>query len=62
MPSPPTKRPGEVPFGLVLVVFSATALWQAHAISGFAGLTTAGVFPMLASGTMLVSAVVIAFS
>ena len=51
-----TRRPGELAFALSLVIFSAAALWQAHDISGLTGLTSAGVFPMLASATMLVAA------
>jgi len=40
----------------VLVVFSIAALYQAYRISGFQGLSTAGVFPLLASTAMLLSA------
>lgn len=53
------RRPGETLFALALAVFSAAAFWQAHGISGFSGLTTAGTFPMLASATMLASSLVI---
>ncbi len=52
-------RPGETLFALALVLFSAAAFWQAQRISGFAGLTTAGTFPMLASATMLASSLVV---
>ncbi|ESR27037.1 tripartite tricarboxylate transporter TctB family protein [Lutibaculum baratangense] len=52
------RRPGELAFGLALLVFSALALWQARGISGFDSLSGAGVFPMLAAGTMVVSALV----
>jgi len=52
-------RQGERGFSLLLLVFSVTAFWQSYAISGFSGLSTAGVFPMLASATMIVSAVCI---
>lgn len=58
----PTHRPaqrGETGFALLLLVFSVTAFWQAYAISGFSGLSTPGVFPMLASATMVVAAVFI---
>lgn len=54
-----TRRPGELVFAFGLVIFSALAFWQSYAISGFRGLTTAGVFPMLASGTMVLTAVTI---
>jgi len=40
-------------------VFSGLALWQAYGISGLRGLSEPGVFPMLAAGTMLVSALFI---
>lgn len=59
MSSPAPKRQGERGFSLLLVVFSVTAFWQSYAISGFTGLSTAGVFPMLASATMIVAAVCI---
>ena len=57
MDSTPVRRPGELVFALAVLVFSLAAFWQAYGISGFAGLTTAGVFPMLATGTMVVAAV-----
>lgn len=50
------KQQGERGFSLLLIVFSTAAFWQSHAISGFTGLSTPGVFPMLASATMLVAA------
>jgi hypothetical protein len=50
-----TRRPGELVFICLLAVFSAAALWQAHDISGFSGLSQPGVFPMLAAATMLLS-------
>ncbi|MBX2836360.1 MAG: tripartite tricarboxylate transporter TctB family protein [Gammaproteobacteria bacterium] len=59
MPKPSPKRQGELGFSLLLIVFSVSAFWQSYAISGFTGLTTAGVFPMLASATMVVAAVCI---
>ncbi|MFK5979439.1 MAG: tripartite tricarboxylate transporter TctB family protein [Rhizobiaceae bacterium] len=49
------RRPGELAFALTLLVFSIAALWQAYSISGFKGLSTAGVFPMLAAFAMVVS-------
>jgi putative tricarboxylic transport membrane protein len=50
-----TKKQGETIFALLLLVFSVTAFWQSYAISGFSGLATAGVFPMLASTIMTVA-------
>ena len=60
MSSKPPRHPGEGVFAAVLIVFSLAALWQAYEISGFSGLSTAGVFPMLAAGAMLLSALCIA--
>jgi len=48
-------RSGELFFAALITGFSAIALWQAWEISGFTGLSTPGIFPMLAAGTMLVS-------
>ena len=48
-------EPGERVFLLVLVAFSALALWQSYRISGLASASGAGVFPMLASGAMLLA-------
>jgi len=48
-------RPGELVFAILLAAFSALALWQAYRISGFTGLSTPGIFPMLASATMLIA-------
>ncbi|MFK7856559.1 MAG: tripartite tricarboxylate transporter TctB family protein [Granulosicoccus sp.] len=45
---------GETIFVVVLIAFSATALWLAHGIAGFSKWSSPGVFPMLASATMLV--------
>jgi hypothetical protein len=56
------RRPGELVFALLIVVFSVTAFWQAYLISGFSGKATPGVFPMLASGIMIVSGVIIVLS
>lgn len=58
-PRPSARRPGEVAFSLLLAVFSVTAFWQSFAISGFRGLSEPGVFPMLASATMLLSSLMI---
>lgn len=55
MSGKPTRRPGERAFSVALLAFSLAAFWQAFDISGFQGLSTAGMFPMLASGTMVVA-------
>jgi len=60
MPTPrPSRRPGERLFAGSLVLLAGVALWQSHAIAGFAKLSSPGVFPMLASAVMLVSALAI---
>lgn len=53
------RRAGEVVFAAALLAFSTAAFWQAYGISGFSGLSTAGVFPMLASGAMVLSSLAI---
>jgi len=53
------RRAGELIFAVALLGFSLAAFWQAYGISGFSGLSTAGVFPMLASGAMALSALCI---
>lgn len=58
-PNPAHRRPGELAFAIILVVFSVAAFWQSYSISGFTGKTTPGVFPMLASGIMMISGVLI---
>jgi putative tricarboxylic transport membrane protein len=61
-PQTPHRRPGELVFALLIVVFSVVALWQSYSISGFSGKTTPGVFPMIASGVMVISGVVVLMS
>jgi putative tricarboxylic transport membrane protein len=50
-----TRRPGELVFSLALLIFSLLACWQAWLISGFSSLSSAGVFPMIATFTMAMS-------
>ena len=52
-------RPGERAFGLALLLLSGFVFSEAYSISGFKGLTTGGVMPMLASGVMVVSSLAI---
>ena len=61
-PQTPHRRPGELVFALLIVVFSVAALWQSYSISGFSCKTTPGVFPMIASGVMVISGVVVLMS
>jgi putative tricarboxylic transport membrane protein len=55
MSTQPGRKPGELVFALFCCVFGVVAFQQAYGISGFGGLTTPGVFPMLATGTMVVA-------
>lgn len=55
MSSKSARRPGETAFALLCTLFGLTAFGQAYGISGFSGLSTPGVFPMLATGAMVLS-------
>ena len=57
-PVPPQRPPGELAFCVLLLALSLFLLWQAYGISGFESLTSAGMFPMLASATMVVTGAV----
>lgn len=51
-----SRRPGEIAFAVVLLIFSGWAFLKSYQIDGFSSLSGPGVFPMLATGIMLVSA------
>lgn len=53
------RLPGEIVFSLVALLASLILAYQAWSIAGFRSLTSAGVFPMLAAGAMVVSALFI---
>lgn len=53
------NKRSEFVFVAVLIVFSAAALWESYGIAGFSKLSSPGVFPMLASATMLICALFI---
>lgn len=57
-----TREPGELVFNGLLVIISLFLLYQSYQISGFSGLSSAGIFPMAASFTMLVAAMFSLFS
>lgn len=59
MSEPAHLRPGERLFALLLVVCAGYLLYESYLISGFEGLATGGVMPMLAAGVMLISSVFI---
>ena len=51
----PPRQPGELTFTVLLLALSLFLLWQAYGISGFESLSSAGMFPMLATATMVVT-------
>jgi putative tricarboxylic transport membrane protein len=53
------RRPGEIGFVGILLIFALLVLYVAYRISGLAGPSSAGVFPMLAGLAMVGSAVAI---
>lgn len=57
-PNANTRRPGEIAFGVLLLIFSLFMLWQAYGISGFSSLSSAGAFPMAMAAIMLVTAAI----
>jgi len=62
MTAPERRLPGELTFVLVLLLFSATALWQAFRISGFASWSSPGAVPMLAALVLVGAALRIALA
>lgn len=59
MQEPRRREPGETAFGYVILVVSLLVLHQSYTIAGFSSVSSAGVFPMLASAAMAVSAIAI---
>lgn len=59
MQAPDHLRPGERLFALSLVLFAGFVFSESFGISGFRGLTTGGVMPMIASGVMVVTSITI---
>lgn len=55
MQTPRRREPGETAFGYLILVVSLFVLHQSYAISGFSSVSSAGVFPMIASFAMVVS-------
>ena len=53
------RRPGEDVFGLLLLVLAVGLFWQSYEIAGFSALSSPGAFPLAASGTMVIAAVIV---
>lgn len=54
----PTRR-GESVFGLILLVLAVGLFWQSWRIAGFSALSSPGAFPLAASFSMIVAAVIV---
>ena len=54
-PSRTERLPGELFFALFMLMGSLVLLHQAWSIAGFASFSSAGIFPMLAAATMVIS-------
>lgn len=57
--APRGRAPGETFFALLMLMGAAALLHQAWSIAGFSSFSSAGVFPMLAAGTMVLSGVAV---
>lgn len=55
MNAPQERKPGELVFTALLLIASAFLLWHSYGISGLQSVSSAGMFPMLAALTMLVT-------
>jgi len=53
------RLPGELAFALILLLSTLFLMWHAYGIAGFSSITSAGVFPMLATGVMAVTMLVV---
>lgn len=53
------RQPGETAFGYLILVISLLILHQSYSIAGFSSVSSAGVFPMIASLAMAISSVAI---
>ena len=53
------RRPGEDVFGLLMLVLAVGMFWQSYQIAGFSALSSPGAFPLAASGTMVIAAVIV---
>lgn len=49
------RLPGELTFMVLIVLFSAFMLWASFNISRFESISSAGVFPMVCAGAMVVT-------
>lgn len=59
-PTADGRAPGETLFALLMLMGAAVLLYQAWSIAGLSSFSSAGVFPMLATGTMVLSGIAVA--
>lgn len=59
MESTQSAKLSEIPLGIVLVLFSLTALHQAYGISSFRSISSPGAMPMFAASIMLLASLTI---
>ena len=57
--APRRREPGEIVFAGLMLAGSLFLFREAHAIAGFSSVSSAGVFPLFATGLMIVTALVI---
>ncbi|WP_417711059.1 tripartite tricarboxylate transporter TctB family protein [Roseibium aggregatum] len=55
------RRPGELTFGVLMLLASLTLLWNAYGISGFEALSAPGTVPMATTFVMVVAALIVVF-
>lgn len=55
------RLPGEFVFVLLLIAFSVFLFWHSYKISGFESFTSAGAYPMVTTGVMALSALLVLF-
>lgn len=58
-PQPRRREPGELVFGYLMLAVAVFLFYKSYTIAKFSSLSSAGSFPLLATGIMVVSALVI---
>lgn len=53
------RRPGEGAFNVILLLIGLVLVWQSYKIAGFSALSSPGAFPLAASATMVVAALIV---
>lgn len=53
------RRPGELAFGLFLLIASCCLFWSAYGIAGFEALSSPGAIPMATTAVMVITGVIV---